>query len=316
MALFNKTSWWPLKIERFDTSNHPAITTTDKKTEEVQLRLTHNELQILEGLAKIFECKKSDAVRIALHTRYDKAQVTPERALGGREGGRTNRVKVRLTDCEYDLLSAIEGSLSDNLRRIIWDTSSLIKTGKLNRIPGCRRRTEKEKNKNWIANNKDRKKGSTLTPLLDAKQEALDEARDAAAERYEEASIYADNLRYEMGSAGFNAHFADEYTGRIDMHSVMDHMQMAANIREQEELEAIYKITDREEGIKALAIHYALMFEEGVADCMEQATEDWDEEHAEVDEEDLDDEWTEALFNSIKPEPLGDTDISVYRADW
>jgi uncharacterized lipoprotein YddW (UPF0748 family) len=45
MASFNKTSWWPLKIERFDTSNHPAITTKDQKTEEVQLRLTHNELQ-------------------------------------------------------------------------------------------------------------------------------------------------------------------------------------------------------------------------------------------------------------------------------
>ena len=87
MALFNQTSWWPLKIERFDTSNHPAITTKDKKSEEVQLRLTHNELQILEGLAKIFECKKSDAVRIALHTRHDKALATPERTLGGREGG-------------------------------------------------------------------------------------------------------------------------------------------------------------------------------------------------------------------------------------
>ena len=173
MALFNKTSWWPLKIERFDTSNHPAITTKNKKTQEVQLRLTHNELQILEGLAKILECKKSDAVRIALHTRHDKAQATPERTLGGREGGRTNRVKVRLTDYEYDLLSAIEGSLSDNLRHIIWDTSSLIKAGKLNHITGCRRRTEREKNKNWIANNKGREKGSTLTLLLDAKEDAL-----------------------------------------------------------------------------------------------------------------------------------------------
>ena len=96
MVSFNKTSWWPLKIERFDTSSHPAIITKDKKTEEVQLRLTHNELQILEGLAKILECKKGDAVRIALHTRHDRAQAIPERTLGAREGGRTNRVKVSL----------------------------------------------------------------------------------------------------------------------------------------------------------------------------------------------------------------------------
>ena len=312
MAVFNKTSWWPLKIERFDTSNHPAITTKNKKTQEVQLRLTHNELQILEGLAKILECKKSDAVRIALHTRHDKAQATPERTLGAREGGRTNRVKVRLTDYEYDLLSAIEGSLSDNLRHIIWDLSSLIKAGKLNRIPGCRRRTEKEKNKNWIANNKDREKGSTLTHLLDAKEDALNEAMDAAAERYEEVGIYADNLRYEMGSTGFNSHFGDE-SGKVDMHQVMDHMQMGVNIREQEQLDAIFKIKDREEGIKALAIHYAVAFDEDVSEWMGQAAEEWDEEHEEVDEEDLDFSW---LDNIVYPNSDDlDTDISVYRAD-
>lgn len=221
----------------------------------------------------------------------------------------------KLTDYEYDLLSAIEGSLSDNLRHIVWDASSLIKAGKLNRIPGCRRRTEREKNKSWIAYNKDRTKGSTLTHLVDAKETAKEAAVEASDERYEQVGIYADNLRWEMGNQEFNAYFADDFTGRIDMQQVMDHMQMDANIREQEELQAIYKITDREEGIKALAIHYALMFEEDVADCMEQATEEWDEEHAEVDEDDLDDEWTEGLFNSIKPEPLGDTVISVYRSD-
>ena len=119
-----------------------------------------------------------------------------------------------------------------------------------------------------------------------------------------------------MGNQEFNAYFADDFTGRIDMHQVMDHMQMDANIREDADLEAINSITDREKGIKALAIQYSVWTGDSVEECMEQAAEDWDEEHAELDEEDLDDEWTEALFNSIKPEPLGDTDISVYRADW
>ena len=68
-----------------------------------------------------------------------------------------------------------------------------------------------------------------------------------------------------MANQEVNAYFADEFSGRIDMHQVIDHMQMGANIREQDELEAIYRITDREEGIKALAIHYALMVEEGSA---------------------------------------------------
>ena len=135
----------------------------------------------------------------------------------------------------------------------------------------------------------------------------------AAAERYEEGGIYADNLRYEMGSIGFNAHFADDFTGRIDMHQVMDHIQMGANIREQEELDAIFKITDREEGIKALAIHYAVAFDEDVSEWMGQTAEEWDEEHEEVDEEDLDFSW---LDNIVYPNSDDlDTDISVYRAD-
>ena len=314
MAPFNNTSWWPLKIERFDTGNHPAITTKDKKTEEVQLRLTHNELQILEGLAKIFECKKSDAVRIALHTRYDKAQATPERTLGGREGGRTNRVKVRLTDYEYDLLSAIEGSLSDNLRHIIWDTSSLIKAGKLNRIPGCRRRTEKEKNNNWRAGNKGRAKGSTLTHLFDAKEAARDAAIDVANERYEAIGHHADALRAELGSS-FSVIYGDE-DGKVDMHQVMGHMQMVSNASEDADLEAINSITDREKGIKALAIQYSVWTGDSVEECMEQAEEDWDDEHAELDEEDLKDELTQALLNTMDQRPLGNTEISVYKVEW
>lgn len=136
---------------------------------------------------------------------------------------------------------------------------------------------------------------------------------DAAAERYEEVGIYADNLRYEMGSTGFNSHFGDE-SGKVDMHQVMDHMQIGVNIREQEQLDAIFKIKDREEGIKALAIHYAVAFDEDVSEWMGQAAEEWDEEHEEVDEEDLDFSW---LDNIVYPNSDDlDTDISVYRADW
>jgi hypothetical protein len=80
------------------------------------------------------------------------------------------------------------------------------------------------------------------------------------------------------------------------MQEVMDHMQMGVNIKEQEQLDAIFKITDREKGIEALALHYAVAFDEDVSEWMEQAAEEWDEEHEEVDEEDLDD------FDFVMPE--------------
>ena len=83
-----------LKIERFDTSNHPAIAGNDNKTEEVKIRLTHNKIQILKGLSNILECKMNAAVRIELYTIHNKDQVTPKRISGEREGGQINRVNV------------------------------------------------------------------------------------------------------------------------------------------------------------------------------------------------------------------------------
>ena len=74
-----KTPWWPLRVERFDTSKHPVITDSSKAVKDVQVRLTHDESQILEGLANILECSKQQAVRIALHACYDKAHKTPKR---------------------------------------------------------------------------------------------------------------------------------------------------------------------------------------------------------------------------------------------
>ena len=50
-----KTPWWPLRIERFDTTKHPVFD-GEKVVKEVQVRLSHNETQIIQGLANILEC--------------------------------------------------------------------------------------------------------------------------------------------------------------------------------------------------------------------------------------------------------------------
>ena len=99
------------------------------------------------------------------------------------------------------------------------------------------------------------------------------------------------------------------------MHQVMEDMQMDSNAREGADLQAINSITDREKGINALAIQYSVWTGDSVEECMRQAEEDWNEEHAELDEEDLEDELTQALLNTMDKRPLGDTEISVYKAE-
>ena len=98
------------------------------------------------------------------------------------------------------------------------------------------------------------------------------------------------------------------------MHSVMDHMQMGANIQEDAELEAIHNITDRAKGIKALAMQFALWTGDTIEECMQQAEEEWDEEHKEIDEKDLDCSWMDDIIYPNSDDL--NTDISVYRADW
>ena len=281
-----KTPWWPLRIERFDTSNHPVITDSSKAMKDVQVRLTHNELQILEGLANILECSKQQAVRIALHACYDKAHNTPERTPGATEGSRSKRLKVGLTAHELDLLGALDGAVGNNLRHIAWYMSSLIKAGEMIRIPGCRRRSEKEKCKTHKENKPKKSGPSVVRPLLDAACVARDEAIDAAQDRYDAVEQYTDNLRILYG-AGFNQIFGDD-NGKIDMDLVMHVMDQEYTVREDVELEEINAIKDRLQGIKQLAIKYAEWTGDSVEDCMEQAIEDWDAEHEEIDEDVLD----------------------------
>ena len=83
---------------------------------------------------------------------------------------------------------------------------------------------------------------------------------------------------------------------------VMDQENTA---REDVELEEIHATKDRLQGIKQLAIKYAEWTGDSVEDCMEQATEDWDAEHEEIDEDALDLSWLSDL-------PTVDT-VEVYK---
>ena len=125
-----------------------------------------------------------------------------------------------------------------------------------------------------------------MRPLLDAASAAREEAIDAAQERYVAVEVYTDNLRVEYGS-GFSQIFGDD-NGRIDTDLVLHTMTLENTAREVKELEKIYAIKDRLKGIKQLAIQYAVWTGDSVEDCMEQATEDWDAEHEEIDEDALD----------------------------
>ena len=58
---------FPIHQYRFNTENHPVITSTAKRQGRLVIPLSHNEDKLLEGLANTLQCDKNEAVRIALY---------------------------------------------------------------------------------------------------------------------------------------------------------------------------------------------------------------------------------------------------------
>lgn len=74
---FNKTKtsrggtaplgWWKIKQLRYDTTNHPVITSTKKCTNKIEVLLSLQEEQILQGISKTVQAIQRDSIRIALY---------------------------------------------------------------------------------------------------------------------------------------------------------------------------------------------------------------------------------------------------------
>ena len=74
---FNKTrtnrggtaplGWWKIKQHRYDTTNHPVIISKEKCTNKIEVLLSPQEEQILQGISNTVQAIQRDSIRIALY---------------------------------------------------------------------------------------------------------------------------------------------------------------------------------------------------------------------------------------------------------
>ncbi len=262
MSKFNaKTPWFMFKKHRFQVDNHPVVTTNESKWCQYAIKLDANELQQLQGLAKMFGKDTVTAVRIALYETqgYD-GPIDTHKAVkpvlrGTQRHLRNRTVKLRVTTAEHNLITALAEKWgvkkSVVLRICILELNSSIRSEQVKKLTKSKKISQKDLQKEWAAENKDRPKGSTVQYLKDAAARARDKAIEEAQDHYDLVGSYADILRYE---GTLYAIAGDADTQKVDMHQVEYLMLQEMGYEGQQEHEA--KIKDGDE--VALAKHLAL----------------------------------------------------------
>ncbi len=253
MSKFNaKTPWFMFKKHRFQVDNHPVVNDTDNKTKVIKLNLDTNELQQLQGLAKMFGKDTVTAVRIALYETqgYD-GPIDTHKAVkpvlrGTQKHLRNRTVKLRVTTAENSLITALAEKWgvkkSVVLRICILELNSSIRSEQVKKLTKSKKVSQKTLQKEWAAENKDRPKGSTVQHLKDAAAKAREDVLANSAAHYLAVGAYADMLR-DAGS--LSALAGDPETHKVDMSVVEDLMIHEYSYQGEQDLEA--RIVDGDE---------------------------------------------------------------------
>ena len=298
-------TWWPIKQYRFDTRNHPVAIDKTVKANEIQLFVSHNEKQIIDGLANILMCKASTALRIALQEASRvKGEIHNHKGFKPAEHRkkvtkRTYKVKARVPATEAALAAQLANDwdvkVSDVVRICCIELASLIKADKIKSLKGCKKLSQLDCIKLWGEKNKDRPKGSKIKALTQASHTASMKSEDEIADEYAFWGAAMAHSNFEGTADQFNhveyhnGHKCGEY---FDMESfkvwyVQTHM--GGGDGEAEITEALAS-PDREKAIEAIAKQMAKWCDEDEnwEEFIEQATEDYDLENREASEEDED----------------------------
>ncbi len=310
-------TWWPIKQYRFETNNHPVVIDKAPKNKEVQMKVSHNEKQIIEGLANILMCKPSVALRVALqeHGRVKGDVHTHEAFLPAihakKSTKRSQNLKARVTQAEAELAARLAAEwnvkASDVVRICCIELARLIRADRITSIKGCKRLTQIECIKIWGAANKDRPKGSKLTALTTAAQKALNLAED---KQFEDFQFWGECIKHanETGMAEqfthteyYNGNTVNEYFDFESFKVWYVDTQLDGGDGDANYKEAIAN-PDKDAAIKALAQQYALWCEDGSdwKEFIAQATEDYETEHEVLSDEDVEESeaWLENMFPS------------------
>ena len=251
MTKFNRTPWWPIKQFRFNTTNHPVMVCAESKPYQVKVSLTHNELQILEGLARILQSSTQEALRVALYEAEKLALcVDPWAHLEGpqkptQRGLKKNQINVKLTTAEHQTLARLceEHGLKAPalLRKVYISLAKGIRSEEIKRLTKSARINQKQLSREWQAQRNKRSLageevgGSKLKPLHQAKAKARDEALERAQEEYDERGLFIQEMAMQ-GLLGLYALDVDAGSGEmpLDIGAIDYAMQCRVDMEEDE----------------------------------------------------------------------------------
>ena len=206
----NTHAYFPIKQHRYDTRLHPVHLSDEKCSAKIQLVLSHQESQMVEGLTNILGTKEREAVRIACHeaatsVHKDAGNYLPYGSSSSRKRGHTGRntkLALKLPNEEKKLIieAAQElGCTEKELVRtaIIW-LAKKIRDQDYNEITDSHRIGQDKLAKEWRKDNLKTK--GKLQALRLAHEVAYEEARKLGEAVDKERQLAREAMVMEMGS--------------------------------------------------------------------------------------------------------------------
>jgi hypothetical protein len=201
MTKFNKGSmsnYFPFKQHRFDTTQHPVVTTDEKVTSAVFTLLSVDEARMMSGLSSVLQVSERDAVRIALYEacRADENGLELTRPYSDpftKKRGHTDRKKKTSVKCSkseknqmIQLAKELGVSEKEVIRlAIIWLAKG-IKEETIRHLTKSKKIGQKKLSQKWNEDNKGSGKKTILKPLLSARDASAERTRKKAQELYDQ----------------------------------------------------------------------------------------------------------------------------------
>ena len=181
--------WFSIKQNRFDTTNHPIITSRRELKFRMKTILSQQEEQMLNGLTNTLQCDKREAIRIAFYeaARRGKDWVGCFLPFASRTSkhkahvGRSRELTVALTKTEKNKILALGNELDLSEKEvfriaIIW-LQMEIRNGHLRNIKNCKLISQDKLAREWSRKNQGKppsQKTAKLKAEINAYQELFD----------------------------------------------------------------------------------------------------------------------------------------------
>ena len=190
MTSFNKTNkatnFWPIKQFRFETAKHPALPVVRGRPFEI--KISHNERQMLQGLARILQCDEKTALRIACYEflKVDLCHTSLIEEATSVSANRKFKMKVSISAEMQRKMQAKATSIGVSLKAVyrlaLIALCKGIRNESIKRLTNSPRIGQQKLAEEWKKTGDNSRKPGTLGALRQAHHHAYEEAKDEGRE--------------------------------------------------------------------------------------------------------------------------------------